>query len=284
LSAHIWDTHAENANITDQFEIDPDNTVDFFDWSPDGRELAALSNNAIYLWNSASRILERTFVLDGVYVGDTVDFRWSPSGRYIAIFEVGFGTGVSYVYDTAANTYTSASTYFLHGTAEWSPNDELLSLNWGTWGDPTPPRSISPSLSRLQPPYFSWGTRDSPASAFSLIGLTHNTQQGFLSPVGQYVAAIDDLGSGMVWNTTNGQAVTMLSDAAQVMWSPDEKLFVVQRLDGSLWILDANGSIREQLPISPGPQKPIGTFYWSPDSSTLAHLYEGVVDLWQIDG
>jgi len=57
----------------------------------------------------------------------------------------------------------------------------------------------------------------------------------------------------------------------------------VQRLDGSIWLLEADGSILEPFPISASMKESVGTFFWSPDSRQLAHLHDGVIDLWRLN-
>lgn len=84
----------------------------------------------------------------------------------------------------------------------------------------------------------------------------------------------------MLWDATTGLPLTMLSDIAQVVWSPDETRFIAQRTDGSLWVLTSGGTIQTQLPISASTQSPTGSFFWSPDSTKLAYLHDGVVDIW----
>ena len=107
-----------------------------------------------------------------------------------------------------------------------------------------------------------------------------NTRQGFLSPSGRYAAAIDNGYSGMVWDATNGQPITMLADTAQIAWTPDETRFVIQRTDGSVWLLETDGTIIQSLPTSGNLQTPEGTFFWSPDGDHLAYVHSGVIDLW----
>jgi hypothetical protein len=193
----------------------------------------------------------------------------------------GYGGSTSPVYDVETEEFTQGSGYLTYGTTVWSPDDTLISLNWGTWGHGSPPLAISPSLARLAAPDFSRYIDGSASVAFSLNGLMHNTKQGFLSPNGRYAAAIDDTGGGMIWDATTGTPIAMLSDAASVVWSPDETRIAVQRLDGSVWILEADGTIQDVLPTSAGVQAPGGTFFWSPDSQKLAHLHDGMIDLWQ---
>ena len=86
----------------------------------------------------------------------------------------------------------------------------------------------------------------------------------------------------MLWDATTGSPLAMLADVAQVVWSPDETCLVVQRLDGSLWLLNADGTIRTILPVTAHVQEPVGRFFWSPDSSRLVHLHNGTIDLWHL--
>ncbi|MBC7811029.1 MAG: hypothetical protein H7175_07785, partial [Burkholderiales bacterium] len=193
----------------------------------------------------------------------------------------GYVTGGSYIYNVETHGFTLGWAPLASGAVVWSDEDELISLRWSNLGE-SYNQLISPLLSRLAPPYFI-DTESNPGSQrFSLTGLIHNAKRGFLSPAGNYAAAVDSQGGGMIWNATNGEAIAMLSDAAQVIWSPDETRMVVQRLDGSIWLLTADGSIEERLPISASLQSPTGTFFWALDSSALAHIHDGIVDVWRL--
>lgn len=274
LAFQLWDTRT-GGEVTDHFELESDPMPDFFAWHPDGSQLATLSESTLHTWDVGSGSLRMTAIYPQP-LGPQQDLNWSPSGSYIAALTLGYGTGGSYIFDLETGGCGIVYASLLHGVVAWAPNDELISLAWGTWGDPTPPRSITPSLSRLVAPSF-----DYPAAASSrLIGLVTNTRQGFLSPHGRYAAAIDDGYSGMVWDATNGQPITMLADTAQIAWTPDETRFVIQRTDGSLWLLDANGTIIQSLSGSGNLQAPDGIFFWSPDGSHFAYLHNGMIDLW----
>jgi len=283
LKTQVWDaSDSENTSVISRFKHEPDAMLDFLDWSADGKQLAAIVGKVLYLWDVTTGKTETRFVSDYGYLG-LQDIRWSPSGHYIIMAMDGIGTGGSYIYSIEANNAGLAFASLGRGTLVWSPRDELVSLSWGGWGDPTPPTSIEVGLSRLVAPDFTSRATDTGWQGFTLKGLTQNTQQGFLSPNGHYAAAVDGAGSGMVWDATTGLPITMLADTAQVIWSPDETQLAVQRLDGSIWLLDSKGVIRQQLPISASLQKPEGSFFWSPDSRQLAHLHNGVIDLWQLN-
>ncbi len=283
LKTQIWNVvDIENNDITARFKPEPDAALRFLDWSADERQLAGIVGNVLYLWDADTGEAKARFVSDYYYLG-LEDIRWSPSGDYIIMAMDGHGTGGSYIYnvdlDNAGLGYASVS----RGTFVWSPKDELISLNWGTWGDPTPPTSIDVGLSRLAAPSFTSVTTELGKHSFLLKGLTLNAEQGFLSPNGHYAAAIDAAGSGMIWDATTGLPRSLLANVAQVVWSPDETQLVLQRLDGSVWLLDNTGAVQQQLPISASLQKPEGNFFWSPDNRELAHLHHGVIDLWQFN-
>jgi hypothetical protein len=45
----------------------------------------------------------------------------------------------------------------------------------------------------------------------------------------------------------------------------------------------ADGVFQEALPVPATAQTAIGTFFWSPDSSGLAHVHDGLIDIWHWD-
>lgn len=280
LDLELWDL-STGETIMDSFEFEPDRAISFFDWHPDGSQFVVLSEDKLHIWD----IVSRSLIIESPDVHrwrDVQDLIWSPSGDYILPLMYGHGLGGSYVYSIDRDEFALSSVYLLRGTGIWTSEDELVSLRWGTWGDPTPPQSITPSLHRHAEPY-DFREPDYPESVlFILQGLQANTTQGFLSPNGRYAAAIDNNDNGMLWDATTSDPLVMLADVAQVVWSPDETCLVVQRLDGSLWLLNADGTIRTILPVTVGVQEPAGIFFWSPDSSRLAHLHNGIIDLWHL--
>lgn len=281
LAVELWDL-LDGENRINTLGFDPVFTIDFFDWHPDGTKFAALSGDTLYIRDIASGASSTEATSDYPW-RDVQGLLWSPSGDYILLLMFGHGTGGSYIYNVDADAFTLGSGYLLRGEVVWAPDDRLISLRWGTWGDPTPPQLITLGLSRLAEPYFFQTPDDLKSGFFLLQGLQTNSRQGFLSPNGNYAAAVDDAYNGMLWDATTGNPLAMLANVAQIAWSPDESHLVVQRLDGSLWVLNANGTIRTPLPVIASVQEPVGRFFWSPDSSHLAHLYNGVIDLWHLN-
>jgi WD40 repeat protein len=268
------------ADITDQYIPDANMVVDFFDWHPEGTHFAILGNDILYVQDiqSASTLVQER---DLHRVRDVHDLLWSPSGRYVLMLMFGHGLGGSYIYEVETGAYELSRAYLLLGTAVWANDDELVSLRWGSWGSPFWPRLVSPGIQRHAEPDTFYEPDYSEPTGFTLDGLTTLTRQGFISPNGGYAAAVDDADNGMLWDATTGAPLAMLTNVAQITWAPDESLALLQRIDGSLWLLDGHGTIREQLPISIGLQEPVGSFFWSPNSDGVVHLHNGVVDIWR---
>ncbi len=182
LAFQLWDTRT-GEEVTDHVDFESGSMPDFFAWHPDGSQLATLSESTLHTWDVGSGSL-RTTAIYPQPLGAEQDLSWSPSGRYVAALMFGYGRAGSCVFNLEAGECRIAPARLFHGAVVWTPNDELISLAWGTWGDPTPPRSITPGLSRLVGPSFGY-----PAAASSyLMGLVTNTRQGFLSPHGRYAA------------------------------------------------------------------------------------------------
>jgi WD40 repeat protein len=62
------------------------------DWSPDGRFIAFIANDVLYLWNPASPSETRTIGLhtDAIPLAFAPNGRWlaTCSGNYVTIFEI----------------------------------------------------------------------------------------------------------------------------------------------------------------------------------------------------
>jgi WD40 repeat protein len=101
----------------------------------------------------------------------------------------------------------------------------------------------------------------------------------WISPLTTQVAAIDDSGSGLIWDATTGQPLHFLADVHDLVWTSDDSTLAILRRDGSLWLQDADG-----LRLLWSPTIPIrapGTLVWSGDGSTLAHTQDGVLRVWR---
>ena len=176
LAFQLWDTRT-GEEVTDHVDLESGSMPDFFAWHPDGSQLATLSGSTLHTWDVGSGSIRATATYP-YPLGDVQDLSWSPSGRYVAALMLGYGTGGSCIFNLEAGGCEIALAPLLYGAVVWTPDDELISLVWGAWGDPTPPRSITPGLSRLVGPSFGYPA----AAAIRLMGLVTNTRQGFLSP------------------------------------------------------------------------------------------------------
>ncbi|MBC8099547.1 MAG: hypothetical protein H7Y11_08895 [Armatimonadetes bacterium] len=259
-------------------------------WSPDSTQMMiAGSDDTLMLWDVEQNVRMRQFKGNAAPVNilkwqrtdsQEVIFTFNAIGQE-NLFGVNLTTGnIKPIPQIPPDFNFYEPNQPVYGIAIWSPNGERLSLGWGTTGDPSPPKTIDVSYCRLTPPDFSY-LAETGSNCQLLEGLLGNTSIGFLSPTGRYAAAIDGKGSGMIWDADSGAPIAMLADAALMAWSPDEAHLVLLRTDGSVWLMQADGTILQVL--SPATsQPPTGSaFFWSPDSQQVAHLHDGMVDLWR---
>jgi WD40 repeat protein len=276
---YLWDTATTEQPLTPIAKQQIYEGV--FDWRPDGNQVATVGGKTLYISDLVNPDSSYEFPLGDYQLNGLEDLQWSPSGQYIVLLNHVIHTGGSHIYDTTQNKFTYESyAEILRGRVIWSQNDALTFFMWGSWGDPTPPTSIEPYVAQGIPPDFLIPANQS--SGYTLRGLTSNVQEGFISPYGNYVAAIDSENSGFVWNSRNSSPLFMMTNTVNVIWSPDESKLALQREDGSIWILNADGSDLQVLPKSAHQQKAQGSLSWSRSSQYLAHLYSGVLNIWDV--
>jgi WD40 repeat protein len=272
----MWDIVAEQDGA-EEFGIE--SAPVYFVWSSDGQYFVTDEFNVVRVADQP--LLDPFEIISTIPYPYEEDYYWSPSGRYILEFVYGIGRAYSPVYDVQTKTFANTYAFLSNGAAAWTRNDKLVSLSWGTWHGS--PNYILPRLSRFAAPDFTPHQNNPDYQGFSLQGLTSSTNQGFLSPLGSFAAAVTVEGDGFVWDAATGTPLFMLADTHSVIWSPNEVRLAVQRTDGSIWILNSHGQIETRLPTSPDIQKPVGSLFWSPDNTKLAHLYNGVLDIWYMN-
>lgn len=123
-----------------------------------------------------------------------------------------------------------------------------------------------------------------------LEGLIQPAIDGFVSPSGRYIAAIDLNDDGLVWDRANGEPLYILGGITQIYFSPDETKVAIKRLDDTIWVLDAaTGRVLYRIPdqVLDVPQHYLLTeapsVVWSPDSRYIAHVYDGTVAVWEVE-
>src|SRR5690606_32712525 len=87
---------------------------------------------------------------------------------------------------------------------------------------------------------------------------------------------------GLVWNLETGEPAMMLSDTKGIVWSPDEQHLIIQRADGSLWLMTSQGQFLAELLSRDGRFADTDEVLWSPDSQQIAFRRAGVVTLWKL--
>lgn len=278
---HLWDMRAiPFKEITDQI-VNSSSLIyaSRFGWSANGERLVAVGGNAVALFDITDDVIE---------ISKIHEFSSTEEWRFESILLNDDGTAavlvINLYYGIMDILYTLEDDEFRILVQEphfqqitWHTSNEVVDLNWG-WCSHGCQIFVEPHISRIiADPQLEPTSEESDLSGFS-----DSIKQGFLSPLGTYVGAVDQSGSGLIWDTQTGRIIAGVPDAAQMVWSPDETGLVVQRQDGGIWLMESDGTILEQFPISPSVQEPVGSFYWSPDGTQIAHLHDGVIDLWMV--
>lgn len=274
--AQVWRVSSDMPErVTPDFRPDARSPLNYARFSADGTHLLISAGLKIAVWKTdgADYRLVHSETLD--YGPD--DLLLSQSGGHLIYSKDIYGAVYPWRDSEQQQNFRIDLVPYSDRVNTLSRDDELVSIIWDVWDHAYIPE-IVPVLARGQagpeqnPEYF---YKDLPGSTEAIV-------QGYISPRGAYVGAIDAQDNGMIWDGLDGSPVVWIIDAANMVWSPDEARLVVQRTDGSVWILEADGTILMRLPLSPGQQNAAAAFYWSPDSQRLACLYDGVIDVWHI--
>jgi WD40 repeat protein len=259
----LWEAKAGDfINITEQLVHQTEESNTHFAWSGDGTHLAVSIDSNLHMFDVSGEIIQP--------VG-TRDLNNSPVGLFLnsdgSYLGVNIHPGASDGYTPYTNSPGNANPHLAlvqNGVVAWSYAGEMVSLSHGT-------------IRRRDTLIHS-----SAVDVIILNELFQPVDQSFLSPRGTYAGMVDESASGMIWDAQTGELIAGVPDAAQMVWSPDETRLVVQRQDGGIWLMESDGTILTQFPISPSVQEPVGSFYWSPDGTQIAHLHDGVIDLWMV--
>ncbi len=272
----IWNTNEIGTSQTPlyEYELALNRYYTRIAWRPDGEQLAAIDSPNVNIWNIEDGSLAERFTV--WEFGDTTDLLWSPDGGQIAVAYQSSGNGGSiYFYSTETRTSTSSGIPNFYTYRTWTPQNEFMWMQVYEYGDVGyVPRFRNPIV----------GVGAASDTERTLNGMASPVDRCFLSPTGRYAIALSDDASGLTWDVMSGQILFMVASVHDAVWSPDETRLAIKRTDGSLWLLEADGTILTQIPTFPDMQTAAGELYWSPDSRQLAHLHDGVIDVWQVSG
>ena len=222
-------------------------------WSPDGKRLAAASDDkTARVWDAASgqEVL--------VFPGNT-SVAWSPDGKRLATTS----------YDTTARVWDTASlreVLTLRGhtgpvdSVAWSPDGKRLA----TASDDKTVKIWDAASGR---------------EVLTLRGHTGPVHSVAWSPDGKRLATASDDNTARVWDAASGQEVLTLAGHNSVAWSPDGKRLATASDDNTARVWDA-ASGREVLTLR-GHSEAVSGVAWSSNGKWLAtSSYDNTAKVW----
>lgn len=273
LNVVVWDvSQLPPLNVTEQFRRGHDLRFSHFDFTAADTQLALASDRKLWMFD-LSGILPQ-FLVEHTLDARYEDLLMSPDGQGVLLFWDMYGGAIPYRSPEEQNIFRIEVLPFSDRISVWSSDGEAVSLFWEVWD-----HSYTPNIDPLLLHSTLNGSTAFPQYQ-SLDGSLHPLKTGFLSPHGSYAATIDSENNGMIWDTHTNEALAWIADAGQLTWSADEQRLAVQRTDGSIWFMETNGRILGHLPTAAAVQHSTGQLIWSPDGGRLAHLHDGIVDIW----
>jgi WD40 repeat protein len=250
-------------------------------WDPQGNSLAVeYCQPAFYIWPIRSFGPPKRYLYKDKDTVDLCGMLFSRDGERVAISYryAGGGDGLL-IYDVNSAEIQVERFGKVGAFRLWTPENRLMLMRF--YSDVyRSPLHVEPEVKIEGYPQFQR----------ILPGLTDVPIIGALSASGQYAAAATKSGEGLAWDIETGRVLFMLTDAVELVWSPDETSLAVRRSDSAVWVVDMSGRIIHNLPavgyaLSPYLYnvQPAAKLVWSPDGQTLAHLHDGVIDLWRFD-
>jgi|GEM_PF-6948687 len=244
------------------------------DWHPtDSRIAIATAQEKLFIWDVEDISMTEHDLPDS-RLASRID--WSPNGEHIALSIGNDNASVLSQFDVASETFETVSTNPVDYM--WRADNTLATVLWD-YGEKYP--SLVDASTYMV-------TEDSRYGDF-LTGMITPTEQGFISPDGQYVATINADHDGLVWELETAELQFMLSEVRDIVWSDDATRLAVLRTDDTILVLNENGTIIEQIEptrsLATGyldTSHGIQTLHWSGDNQYLAHIHDGVVDVWSI--
>lgn len=256
------------------------------DWQPHDGTLVFLAgcsgHEQTIIWDVETDSLRRSVPLELRHDVETLlrRTRLSPSGRYFSLMNS--LPGFSSIQELSTGTTTSGYGEIDDGVMAWRSDDSIVYLSWRS--PARDPREHFTATLAVSSPIGAdaVGGMVQPQVSGEIAGFAAPVAQGFLSAQGRYAAILDTNHQGMVVDTETRSPLFMLSYTANIIWSPDDAKLVVQRTDGRLWLMEANGAILSELDRPSGFKDAAGAFVWSSDGDHLAWIYAGYLLVWDV--
>lgn len=295
-NAYLWDTKTGDLLATLQGHEYPISTLA---WQPNGSLLAtsgwgdlnflSSSDPTIFIWDTASLSAFPQPILSLTFQEPISDVAWSPDGKRLAIL----GTN-QFVHILDVNqqriTLTIDQSKANHWEccwwnslkAIWNNSGDLLGISTyregflldGITGEKVWDRS-TPEIQQTLYNLTRKASGRLPSEVEWMSPMPASVQNAIFSNDGTRLAGIDQQGNFVTWNMESGKIQLRSKHVKDALWSPDDRLLLIVREDGSAQIMDSHtGKIFESL-----PGRDHTAFAWSHDSRQLAYVDQGVLKI-----
>jgi WD40 repeat protein len=283
-NVYIWDTSTTANSAIDSLNIIPHvNLVAAFAWSPDGSTLASLERaQYIRLWRPDDSGTIHVIDTRAIRLEPAIDYTrrysllgWSPNGNLIYVSSSSSGNwGGVRLFDVNAGTFVLGDTPpNFASTWTWTPDNRFIWAKWGQYGNVPPVQDISVGGERIT---------DNEQAPLILTGLTAQVAKGIFSPDASQLIGFDTDNNAIIWDVDTRGRLVELANVYDAVWSPDGLMIAVYGSDGFIRVIDSQSGeilyIFERYWQEPGRSwEDRLQVIWSPDSSRIALLDEGVL-------
>jgi Tol biopolymer transport system component len=300
-TARFYLIDPDGSNLELVYEAPGDVTYGRAEWSPDGRYVVAdatvRGNTDIYVLDLETRQPARLTDFPGLDTSPT----WSPDGEWIAFHTGRWGTELGHA-EIAIMRADGSDLQRLTNDCwgDFMPTwirDDALVRSLPIYTPPPPPDLGEPATAEPDDILFSATTSgysdlfavDVETGELRNLTADHAEQWGAAwSPDHSRIVFGGDLEGDDVYDLyvmdREEGTVTRITDSPmpefRPAWSPDGTRIAFESDEGSMWVMNADGSnVRRLLQANSG-----GGVYptWSPDSSQIAYIGEGG-EIWVVD-
>ena len=272
----IWDTSDYLLNIQPLYELSFISPVLGMKWSPDGQHLIVWTKDKMFKWELRSQTITWTFdVLTMQSIGCNRQIRggdWSSYGDFVV--------GIQYCHDSMAFLLGTQTGQLMSGDIYmtkyiWNSKNEMIWASdrnycYDKWGDE---KGIGWGVE-----YSPTSTRSAYSANASFAQMNNNVCKTFLSPEGTYLAGLDADDNMIVWHISSERKILNFSNIIEMHWNPNEDVLALITQDGLQLVNSA--TFKEFISINITITAP-DVITWSPDSTQLAIVKDGVLTIWR---